>query len=400
VTEEMLKASSDFRAEGWSPIPFRRGQKKPALKTGQIARYRKTPASPAQLRRWFEHSDHQVGFITGASPYPLVLDIDGDEGRQSIKGLPMPPTRMVDTSDGFHAYFATDEVLETRIKALPGVDVLCSSWQVLAPPSLHPDGHRYRFHEFLTDCNLAPLPSWIRDLVRATPTAGRTDTPQKNQDTEDGRARVILDTCTTSKPLTPKEVRALFASAEANRAVADFLGLPALGSTFLCPWHPEREPSMSLFCDVHTRAWKLHDHHRRGDHTYYGLADVFASGLLGHEVRLEGTPSLVTWWLRALLACKFLEAAEVPKRALPVDVRPAVRTVYDGFIMLLQAKWRYDPGRPSMFTTRFAMDWCGISSSQTVQEALWWLVRHGYIRQVGREKCSWTYLPGDDLSAP
>jgi len=36
----------------------------------------------------------------------------------------------------------------------------------------------------------------------------------------------------------------------------------------------------------------------------------------------------------------------------------------------------------------------GISSSETVQKALWRLVRHGYIRQVKREKGSWTYLPG------
>ncbi len=77
-----------------------------------------------------------------------------------------------------------------------------------------------------------------------------------------------------------------------------------------------------------------------------------------------------------------------------MDVRPAVRTVYEGFILLLQAKWRYDPGKPTPFTVRFALDRCGISSSQTIQEASWWLVRYGSIRQVKREKGSWTYLPG------
>jgi hypothetical protein len=83
-------------------------------------------------------------------------------------------------------------------------------------------------------------------------------------------------------------------------------------------------------------------------------------------------------------------------KALPLDARPSIRAVYDGFILLLQAKWRYDPGKPTQFTVRFAMAWCGISSSETVQKAVWWLVRHGYMRQVKREKGSWTYLPGEE----
>jgi hypothetical protein len=150
MREPMLTWALRYRAHAFSPIPFLNGRKKPALKKGVIARYRKTPASSAQLREWFEQTDHQVGFITGAYPYPLVLDIDGDEGRQSIKGLSMPPTPMVETSDGFHAYFRTKTPIQTRIKALPGVDILGLNWQVLAPPSLHPNGHRYHFHDLLS----------------------------------------------------------------------------------------------------------------------------------------------------------------------------------------------------------------------------------------------------------
>lgn len=407
MPESMLTWALRYRAHAWSPVPFLKGQKKPALTKGVIARYRKTPASSAQLRDWFEQTDHQVGFITGAYPYPLVLDIDGDEGRQSIKGLPMPVTPQVETHRGYHAYFRTQAPVPTRIKALPGVDILGLNWQVLAPPSTHPNGHTYRFHELLrlTDVELTEPPHWLRELAgsasspsslsRQKPQAKSTSTPQRNQDTEDGRARVILDTRTISNPLTPKEVRALFGVESANRALADFLDLPALGSSFLCFWHPEHQPSMSLYADQRTGAWKVRDWHSRGAYLDYGLVDIFASRLLGREVRLEGKPTLTAWWLRGLLACKYLDPAEVPIRPLPLDVRPAVKTVYEGFVLLLQAKWRYDPGKPSQFTVRFAMTWCGIKSAHVVQEAMWWLVRHGYIRQVKREKGSWTYLPSD-----
>jgi hypothetical protein len=193
--------------------------------------------------------------------------------------------------------------------------------------------------------------------------------------------------------LTPKEVRGLFADTGANRAVADFLGLPELGDNALCLWHPESTPSMSLFADPRSGAWKLHDHHVEGAGEFVGLADVFASQMLGRVVRLEGKPTLTVWWLRALLACKFLEPADVAMKPLPDDVRPSVRAVYDGFLLLVQAKWRYDPGKPTQFTVRFAMDWCGVDAKDTVEAALWWLVRHGYLRRVGRDGKAWLYLP-------
>ena len=389
-----------LRAHGLGPLPFR--GKEPAFRKGEIQHYRHRRLSDTELRQLFADRSCNIGVFTG--DWHLCLDVDGDEGRQTIKGLQMPPTPMVETGDGFHAHFRTSEPLRTRIKPLPGIDVLGESWQVLMPSSIHPDRSIYRFvpQLTLTDVDFADVPTWIRDLCHTPDLAHKTvaqaagPKPQKDQDTEDGRAPVVLDTCTTLNPLTPKAIRSLFASDEANRAVADFLGLPELGSTFLCIWHPEAQPSMSLFRDEHSGSWKVHDHHGRGEHAFYGLADLYASKLLGHEVRLVGRPSLTVWWLRALLASKYLEPAEVPMKALPLDARPSIRAVYDGFILLLQAKWCYDPGKPTQFTVRFAMAWCGISSSEAVQKAVWWLVRHGYMRQVKREKGSWTYLPGEE----
>jgi hypothetical protein len=400
MPETKLHAALVARSLGLSVIPFHRN-KKPALRKGEIQAFRQRAATVAQLKSWFTDDDrYNVGIITGAVSQRIVIDVDPrNGGDQSTKGLPMPPTPNVITGDGHHVHFRHEGGLKTRKGALPGVDLLCESSQVMIPPSLHPSGTRYAWHDLLRviEVDFAPPPAWVLDLLRTPePTTPplRTTPAKKTKILEDARARVVLDTCTTPKPSTIKEVRGLFADADANRAVADFLGLPELGATVPCIWHPESTPSMSLFADPHTGAWKVHDHHMRGEAEFYGLADVFASTVIGREVRLKRKPTLTVWWLRALLACKFLEPADVPYKPLPDDVRPSVRTVYDGFLLLLQAKWRYDPGAPTQFAVRFAMDWCGISSSDTVQGALWWLVRYGYIRQVKREKGSWTYLPG------
>jgi hypothetical protein len=394
-----LHAALMARAMGMSVIPFHRN-KHPAFAKGQIQPYRKRPATTAQLKEWFADDDrYEVGVITGAVSRLLVVDIDPrNGGDQSIKGLAMPPTPNVITGDGYHVHFRHDGGLKSKPLALPGVDVLCESWQVMIPPSLHPSGSRYTWHELLspTDIDLAPPPPWVLDLLR-TPTTAKTASlvapPKKTKILEDGRARVVLDTCPTPKPLTVKDVRGFFADADANRAVADFLGLPEQGENGLCLWHPESTPSMSVFVDAHTGAWKVHDHHVTGEGEFHGLADVFASQLIGRDVRLQRAPTLTAWWLRALLACKFLEPADVPHKPLPDDVRPSVRTVYDGFLLLLQAKWRYDPGKPTQFAVRFAMDWCGVDAKDTVEAALWWLVRQGYLRRVGRDGKAWLYLP-------
>jgi putative DNA primase/helicase len=138
----MLDAAISYRRHGVSVIPFRPLSNRPAFAQGQIQRYRRNLPSEAQLRRWFAHTDKNVGLITGSISRLLVLDIDGDIGEYSIKGLPMPPTPMVFTPrPGRHAYFqAPDQPIKTTISALPKVDIISEGYQVVAPPSVRPKG--------------------------------------------------------------------------------------------------------------------------------------------------------------------------------------------------------------------------------------------------------------------
>jgi hypothetical protein len=199
----------------------------------------------------------------------------------------------------------------------------------------------------------------------------------------------------TYKSLDPLEVRQLFSDFGANQHVAAYLGLPRLGAKFLCLYHPERRPSMSLYVDQHTGAWKVHDWHERGEHVHYGLADIFASRIIGHEVRLEHSSTLTVWWLRTLIESGYLAPADVPAKPLPPRVRPSVQILYDGFILNFQGRWLYDPGQPMPYTRDFAKAWCGMKSNHVVEEGIYWLRRHGYMRPAGRQDGCQVFLPGE-----
>jgi hypothetical protein len=134
-------AAVDYAVRGFSVIPFDRGNKAPALAAGEIHIYRERPAPAPLLRQWFVEQGYNVGVITGARWHLLVLDVDGQEGRHSLRGRENPPTPRVITRHGYHCWYRYDgPPVGTRIKALPGVDLLADGHQVLAPPSLHLDG--------------------------------------------------------------------------------------------------------------------------------------------------------------------------------------------------------------------------------------------------------------------
>jgi hypothetical protein len=404
-----------YRAHDLHPIPFYPYSKTPAFAEGEICQYRARAPSTAELKRWFQSTDRNIGLISGVNGFH-ILDVDGDIGRQSLKRLPdLPTTPTLITGDGEQYYFHGNEALPSKIGLLPGIDFLSGDWQALTASSVHPDGAVYHFAEgrSLLDVERAPLPAWIFPLLdgsteRRAHTSGPVSSavppmrlytpqqqcPQKRRNLSSG-APVLLETVPTCKPLSPLEILGLFSDFDANQYVAAYLGLPRRGVNFLCFYHPERTPSMRLYVDKHTGAWKVKDFHERGIAANYGLADIFASRIIGHEVRLKGTSTLTIWWLRALISSGYLEPADVPAKPLPPNVRPSVRTLYDGFILNLQCKWLTKPGTPTPYTEGFAMAWCGMKSKHIVEEGICWLRRHGYMRPAGRENGSQVFLPGE-----
>jgi hypothetical protein len=234
-----------------------------------------------------------------------------------------------------------------------------------------------------------PRAGRARRLSPPTPTL----TPQGEQ------VRAYILTCSPAIRKVvrgPEGLRALFQHPAVALRCAAALGLPTtpVGQGFRCilPGHEEAHPSASLYRDPKTGALMYRDWHERSDVEWYTLPDVRASLAHREAVRLRG-PSVATWQLRLLVEARILEPCPVPAQPLPPGVRPAVRTVYAGFRLLLGCKWWHTPEAPAPFSWRFAAAWCGLGASH-VGEARRWLLAQGFLRRVGMHRRTALFLPG------
>jgi hypothetical protein len=124
-------------------------------------------ADAAEIRAWWATWPHaNVGVATGRL---VILDVDGAHGRATLAALerahgPLPPTLTAVTGRGAHLYFRADahRVANSAGRLGAGLDVRGRGGYVVAPPSLHADGHRYRWSARRRP---APLPCWLAELL-------------------------------------------------------------------------------------------------------------------------------------------------------------------------------------------------------------------------------------------
>lgn len=122
-----------------------------------------------------------VGVVDGRASGVAILDHDPRNGsEETFQGIvaeygPLPRTPTVETgSGGMHQYFAypEDYLLGSHLPVLPeggGIDFKANGGQVVAPPSIHPSGNRYRWVVGLDEVPLAPLPEFLLQGVDRDP---------------------------------------------------------------------------------------------------------------------------------------------------------------------------------------------------------------------------------------
>jgi hypothetical protein len=122
---------------------------------------------PTQLARWWQRWPRaNIGLVTGE--LADVLDVDGPAGRVELRRWATQPEPrlegpLVRTGSGWHHYLAASGA-GNRTGLLEGVDWRGRGGYVIAPPSLHANGSRYRWLRPLT-CDLPDLPRPLRHLL-------------------------------------------------------------------------------------------------------------------------------------------------------------------------------------------------------------------------------------------
>lgn len=142
-----------YARAGWAVFPIASRAKNPLTEHGLHDASR----DGEQITRWWQRwPQANVGIATGEVSGILVVDVDLkvkkdgtiEDGEKTLAALVaehevLPSVPEVRTKKGRHLYFAHDARLKNSVSRLEGIDIRTTGGYVVAPPSIHPDGHVY-----------------------------------------------------------------------------------------------------------------------------------------------------------------------------------------------------------------------------------------------------------------
>lgn len=165
-----LAAALDYARRGWRVLPITPGKKHPPIPAWQDA----ATTDAEMITSWFTglYRGHGVGIATGAASGIWVLDVDDFDALRDLerRHAELPETlTSITGSGGYHLIFAwpgDGRVIRnnagTRLGA--GLDVRGDGGQIVAPPSVHPNGQAYEWDQGQGD-EPVPAPEWLLELV-------------------------------------------------------------------------------------------------------------------------------------------------------------------------------------------------------------------------------------------
>lgn len=153
------------------------------IKTFPVKKQGKTPLCPngfksattdeVVLQEWNrKFPDCNIGIATGHINNIFVVDVDGEQGLESLNRLELiygkldAPT--VKTGKGKHLYFQMPENIEIKCstsKIADHIDIRANGGYVVAPPSIHETGHQYTWENFTFNQDFPQAPSWLISLI-------------------------------------------------------------------------------------------------------------------------------------------------------------------------------------------------------------------------------------------
>lgn len=117
-----------------------------------------------------------IGLLTGKVNNIIVIDIDKqDDGykiwKKWIKEYGDIDTPIVKTgSCGLHYYFQYTKKIKSSLKIKIndkriGIDIKSDGGQVVIPPSIHPNGKKYKWIKSLEDYSISKIPKWLEEKI-------------------------------------------------------------------------------------------------------------------------------------------------------------------------------------------------------------------------------------------
>ena len=181
-TNEILNAALKYSALNWPVFPVNQ-DKTPATAHG----FKDATTDQEMTKRWFSNTGYNLAIRTGRESGIIVLDIDGQKGRESLDNLqllygPLPPTVQQATGGGgIHLLFKhPGQTIKNRVGLAPGIDIRGDGGYIVVAPSRHSSGNLYQWGtgQAPGEIEIADLPSWWLGFLSGenekTPTTPQT----------------------------------------------------------------------------------------------------------------------------------------------------------------------------------------------------------------------------------
>ncbi len=169
-------AALAYAAQGKAVFPLRPRGKTPMTPHGLHDARTDSAMTMAWWKQWPEAN---IGIPTGSDNGFWVLDIDGEEGENSLSHLQscfgaLPQSLECLTGGGRHIYFALPEgviIKNSASKIAPSLDVRGDGGYVIAPPSIHESGRAYQWSVDSLDSPVF-APDWLLKAVVSEQNSG------------------------------------------------------------------------------------------------------------------------------------------------------------------------------------------------------------------------------------
>jgi Bifunctional DNA primase/polymerase, N-terminal len=184
----LMDLAWQYAGMGLPVLPLRPGRKEPASLHGKDDA---TTDQDQVVEWWNRNTRYNIG-VRSPVGY-VVLDVDPRNGgtdslQEILKGHSLPKTWMARTgSGGWHIWFKAHGPFRGQL--CRGVDIKSNTGYVVMPPSVHPNGQRYRI---VQDEPPAPAPAWLLREMRPKRVEKFTPTPGSSNSTS-GLVRAVAE---------------------------------------------------------------------------------------------------------------------------------------------------------------------------------------------------------------
>lgn len=189
-TGDLLNAALAYAERDWPVLPLQPREKRPLGRLVETGLKEATTDQTKILEWWIDSPTANIGLRTGVAFD--VVDLDGPEGTASFAQLAPNYQHhgpVGATGKGYHLLFVPTGARNAARK-LPGIDFRGQNGYIVAPPSIHPNGHQYQWLFGRPDTLPDPT-DWLDQLV-TKPRAQRT-TPTMDPASMESIVYVFMD---------------------------------------------------------------------------------------------------------------------------------------------------------------------------------------------------------------